>query len=133
MMPELSGSGELRLYRATSFPMHWELHATLVQRALIDAVILQHDGRFWILATPDYGCDRLAIYYSSTLKGPYTEHPLGTFAALRNGGRPVPAVLMPAGELGPGPHLFVRFAMVCASGVYGLTVRRAHGGWEGGL
>ncbi len=51
MVPEGSKSGSLRLYRAVTFPVKWEFESVLVQQPLIDASIVQHDGRWWMFAS----------------------------------------------------------------------------------
>ena len=41
MLPEASGSGGLRLYRAEEFPLVWKLDRLLLDKPLIDASLLE--------------------------------------------------------------------------------------------
>ena len=41
MLPEASGSGGLRLYRAEEFPMVWKLDRLLLDKPLIDASLVE--------------------------------------------------------------------------------------------
>lgn len=51
MLPEGSGSGGLRLYRAVEYPLRWELTQEIIKRPLIDASILEWKGRWYIFAS----------------------------------------------------------------------------------
>ena len=51
MMPEGSGSGSLRLYRAVEYPLKWELVQEMVNKPLIDASIVEWQGRWYLLAS----------------------------------------------------------------------------------
>lgn len=51
MMPEGSGSGRLTLYRATQFPLAWEEERVLVPRPLVDASLVEWQGRWYLLAS----------------------------------------------------------------------------------
>nr|XP_010925017.1 glucosamine inositolphosphorylceramide transferase 1 [Elaeis guineensis] len=99
LMPEGSKNGELRLYRATRFPLEWRLEKVLIRKPLVDASLFQYEGYYWLLASDfsQSGTEKngeLKIWYSGSPLGPWKQHrrnpiyrgdrSLGT----RNGGRP---------------------------------------------
>jgi hypothetical protein len=51
MLPEASASGQLRLYRAKSFPLEWELDRVLLERPLVDASLVEFGGKWWMFAS----------------------------------------------------------------------------------
>ena len=51
MLPEGSGSGRLTLYRATRFPLVWEEERVLEPRPLVDASLVEWQGRWYLLAS----------------------------------------------------------------------------------
>lgn len=54
MCPETAEAREVRLYRCTDFPCSWTLHAVLMRNiAAVDASILYHGGRWWMLVNVD--------------------------------------------------------------------------------
>ncbi|XP_044508022.1 glucosamine inositolphosphorylceramide transferase 1-like [Mangifera indica] len=99
MMPESSKKGELRLYRATDFPLQWTLERVIINKPLVDPVLVNHDGMYWLFASDHsgFGTNRngqLELWYSSTPLGPWKSHKKNpiyngekNFGA-RNGGRP---------------------------------------------
>ena len=79
MLPEGGAGGELVLYRATDFPGGWVPDCVLVPgRELYDATLLEHGGRFWLLAAERDGrgssADTMVAFHAPTLKGPWTPH-----------------------------------------------------------
>lgn len=97
MVPETSAAGTIELYRATAFPHRWTREAVLVEGVQAsDATLVQHDGRWWMLATVRHGgsfSDTLTAWSAERLTGPWTPHPRGTLlvdiASARPGGRMV--------------------------------------------
>lgn len=99
MMPEGSKNGELRLYRATRFPLEWTLEKVLIRKPLVDASLFQYEGYYWLFAS-DFsrsGTEKngeLEIWYSSTPLGPWKQHRRNPIyrgdrsLVTRNGGRP---------------------------------------------
>ena len=99
MMPESSRKGEVRLYRAVNFPLKWELDRVMLKKPLVDSVIINHNGMYWLLGSDHSGLGtkrngHLAIWYSSSPLGPWRPHKRNpiynvdkSFGA-RNGGRP---------------------------------------------
>ena len=98
-MPEGNKKGDLRLYRATNFPLQWKLEKILIRKPLIDAVLFKHQDNFWIFASDftRFGVEKnaeLEIWYSDSPLGPFKQHrrnPIyrsGKSLGARNGGRP---------------------------------------------
>ncbi|CAM6083117.1 unnamed protein product [Calypogeia fissa] len=98
MMPEGSKKGDLRLYRATNFPLEWTLEKVLIKKPLVDASMVEYDGLFWIFGSDftRFGVHKngeLEIWYANTPLGPWKQHKKNPvrdvpkhFGA-RNGGR----------------------------------------------
>lgn len=99
MMPESSRKGELRLYKAIEFPLRWTLDKVLIKKPLVDALIIQYDGKYWLFGSDHSGFGsvkngQLEIWHSSSPLGPWKPHKKNpiynvdkSFGA-RNGGRP---------------------------------------------
>ncbi|KAL5683479.1 hypothetical protein ACJX0J_009864, partial [Zea mays] len=51
MMPESSKKGNLKLYRAVDFPLKWELEKVLLERPLVDSVIIHSKGSYWLIGS----------------------------------------------------------------------------------
>ncbi len=76
MIPESHASNSVRLYRATSFPFQWTLEKKLLDGVdLVDNMITFRNGLWWLFSSPPTN-DSLRLFYSPTLTGTYTEHPL---------------------------------------------------------
>jgi hypothetical protein len=78
MIPESGEAQEVRLYRATAFPVRWSLVATLLGgRYVVDASLFHHGGRWWILAdtSDEARHDTLRLFYADDVFGPWREHP----------------------------------------------------------
>lgn len=99
MMPEGSQRGDLRLYRATKFPLEWTLEKVLIRRPLVDVSMVQYEGYHWLFASDfsRFGSKKnaeLEIWYSNSLSGPWKQHKrnpvLNSNRSLgaRNAGRP---------------------------------------------
>lgn len=98
-MPESSEKGELRMYRALDFPLQWTLETIIMERALLDSLIFNYEGRFWLFTSDHSGFGtkkngQAEIWYSSSPLGPWKPHKKNpiynidkSFGA-RNGGRP---------------------------------------------
>jgi len=79
MVPESCTTETIDLYRAAPFPDRWVKEATLVSGlAASDATLLEHGGRWWMLATvrDDGGAysDTLCIWSSPEISGPWKPH-----------------------------------------------------------
>lgn len=99
MMPESSQKGELRLYRAISFPLQWKLEKILIKKPLVDSFLIKHGNKYWIFGSDhsSFGAiknGRLEIWYSDSPLGPWKPHKknpihnIGKSSGARNGGRP---------------------------------------------
>jgi len=98
MIPEGSKSGQLRLYRAQSFPTKWILDQVLIEEPIIDASLVKWGGKWWMFASnrnvkTSKGCRELEIWYSDSLKGTWKPHPMNPVKqrvqGARCAGRPV--------------------------------------------
>jgi hypothetical protein len=93
MIPESSAAGNVRLYRATNFPTEWTFEKTLVSKPLVDATLHQHDGRWWMFATPCRSWGDLHLFSADELtSSEWVEHPqspivTGSARFARPGGR----------------------------------------------
>lgn len=100
MMPENSEKGEVRLYRAVDFPLQWKLEKVILNKPLIDAVIIHHNARYWLIGsdhTSSFGAKKnghLEIWYADSPLGPWKPHKKNPIynthksVGARNGGRP---------------------------------------------
>ncbi|XP_073016470.1 glucosamine inositolphosphorylceramide transferase 1-like [Primulina eburnea] len=99
MMPEGSAKGELRLYRATNFPLSWTLVKVIMKKPLVDAFIIPYEGKFWLFGSDHSGIGtkkngQLEIWYSNSPLGPWKPHKKNPIyntdktMGARNGGRP---------------------------------------------
>ncbi|KAF6150414.1 hypothetical protein GIB67_034113 [Kingdonia uniflora] len=99
MMPESGQKGEVRLYRAVSFPMQWTLDKVILKKPLVDSFILNHDGTYWLFGSDHSGFGikkngQLEIWYSNSPLGPWKPHKQNPIyntdrsLGARNGGRP---------------------------------------------
>ncbi|THF94174.1 glucosamine inositolphosphorylceramide transferase 1 isoform X1 [Camellia sinensis] len=99
MMPEGSATGDLRLYRAVNFPLKWTLEKIIMKKPLVDAFIINRDGKFWLFGSDHSGIGtkkngQLEIWYSSSPFGPWKAHKNNPIyntdksMGARNGGRP---------------------------------------------
>ena len=76
-IPESSESGELALYKATCLPYEWEKTATLIEEfSGLDATIFEFDNYWWLTCTSagKGRNDKLLIWYSDELRGPWIPH-----------------------------------------------------------
>ncbi|KAF9597045.1 hypothetical protein IFM89_015236 [Coptis chinensis] len=98
MMPESSAKGELRLYRAVKFPLQWTLDKVIMKKPLVDSVILNHNGNYWLFGSDHSGFGtkkngQLEIWYSNSPLGPWKPHKKNPIhntdksSGARNGGR----------------------------------------------
>ena len=79
MIPESSQNGTVELYRATAFPGGWVKEATLLTDITAsDATIVEHGGKWWMLATVRDGggafSDALHLWSAPDFRGPWSAH-----------------------------------------------------------
>ena len=98
LMPETIGAGRLEMWRATDFPLGWELAATAFEgRPPADAVLAQVAGDWWLFANfcedgfGDYGSELHIFRVDGPLLREIEPHPLNPVvidaATARGGGR----------------------------------------------
>jgi hypothetical protein len=121
MMPEGSESGSLRLYRAVDYPLRWELEKDLIKKPLVDASLVEWQGRWYLFASdPSRRGHKknaeLQIFHSETPLGPWTQHYLNPVMS----GDPRSGARM-AGRLLKHNNRLYRFGQDC-SGTYGKNV-----------
>jgi hypothetical protein len=119
MVPEGSGGGAARLYRADPFPDRWVRAKDLLEGpVLLDNSIFEWDGRWWMFAetSPSGKHDTLRLFHARDLRGPWTEHPRSPIVAGD------PRISRPAGRVIALQDRLVRLAQDCSS-VYGESVR----------
>jgi hypothetical protein len=123
MVPESSAAGEVRLYRADPFPSRWVFEAVLVRGpVLLDTTVFRHEDRWWMLTATTAASDTLALFHSTSLTGPWTEHRQSPVV------RGDPHRARPAGRVIALGGRLVRFAQDCApryaTGVRALEITR---------
>jgi hypothetical protein len=79
MIPETGANRTLELYRATEFPLKWELVKVLMKDGVYsDATPLFHQERWWLFVTVDVTGnatqDELSIFHSDAITGPWIPH-----------------------------------------------------------
>ncbi|HID97224.1 MAG TPA: hypothetical protein EYP57_03415 [Thermodesulfobacteriaceae bacterium] len=76
MIPESTAAGELRLYKATRFPVNWTFVSSLLKGHHADPSIFRFGNKWWLFAeTSGPPFDTLCLYYSENLLGPWKSHP----------------------------------------------------------
>ncbi|GAB3472403.1 hypothetical protein GCM10027321_45390 [Massilia terrae] len=82
MCPEASESRQIRVYKATAFPLQWELCSIAMRDiSAADSMFFEHGGRWWLLTSLDRAglkdhCSELCLFSaSSPLDTTWTPHP----------------------------------------------------------
>ena len=89
MLPEMNSSGEMRIYKATDFPMHWEIFAKpFVGRSYSDPMIYRKDGVWYLWFHTFLEGDDLRLFVSNDLDGVWREHPCSPIRTAGNDTRP---------------------------------------------
>jgi hypothetical protein len=104
MIPETKGNRTVELYRATNFPTEWTLDTTLLSDIYaVDATIHKQDGKYWMFVGISNGrysnCDELGLFFSDTLRGPWTPHPKNPVISDVRRARPAGAFFHDQGRL----------------------------------
>ncbi|KAL4447827.1 hypothetical protein ABPG75_005046 [Micractinium tetrahymenae] len=93
LLPEGHASGSLRLYVAEAFPLRWRFHSALLPRPMIDASMVQWQGRWYLFASDVRTPFDLELFVANSPLGPWQPHPLspvqrhGRAAGARMAGR----------------------------------------------
>ncbi|MDG4883113.1 glycosyl hydrolase family 43 [Mesorhizobium sp. WSM4884] len=103
MLPEAYQSGRLTLYKATEFPKAWQPVAVLLDEPAVDATILRHQQRWWMLYAlhgPD-GQDTRELHaaFADSLTGPWRKHPQNPVRTGRASSRPAGSAFEHEGQL----------------------------------
>lgn len=100
MLPEMDASGEMRIYRATDFPMHWEVYAKpFTGQSYADPMIYRKDGIYYLWFNTARDGDDLRLYYSDRLNADWTEHPASPIRRAGDDTRPAGRISELNGEL----------------------------------
>jgi hypothetical protein len=113
MIPESSEKGEVRLYRADSFPSGWRFERTLLTGRYSDSVVWESDGEWYMLTSPRM--ETACLFHAPEPIGPWTEHPSSPVVDgdLRSA--------RPAGPMIASDRGWIRLAQDC-EGTYGRAV-----------
>ena len=77
VVPESAASGKVELYELSSDGERLERVCTLLEEAVFDPTVFQHEGRWWLFGTvPPLSNVTLHAWYSDRLEGPWTPHAL---------------------------------------------------------
>ncbi len=122
LLPETKNNRTIQLYRATDFPRGWQLaHVLLRDVSAADSTLLYHHGKFWLFTSglgtedPWFDGDReLSLFFSDSLSGPWTAHPLNPVVSDVRGSRCAGQLFFRDGQL-------IRPAQDCSQ-VYGFAV-----------
>lgn len=92
MMPESKSQRRVDLYRAVDFPMRWEKVGPLIHGRVMDASLVEHEGRFWLFA--GWHSYWMRLFYANSPLGPWKAHwqPIARLYSKRDvrpGGRPI--------------------------------------------
>ena len=86
MCPEAHGSGQVRVYRCTEFPLQWKLEKIIMEDvSAVDTILFHRGGKWWMLTsidesgTRDY-CSELFLFSSNSPLGtnwiPHRQNPI---------------------------------------------------------
>jgi len=115
MLPETKQAREVRLYKASEFPLHWELEQVLLSNIKrVDPSIIRHENRWYLFASRKR---KLDLFVSDSLTGVWTKHPRSPVKR-RNHARNAGRILSYGGNL-------YRFAQEQVEG-YGSRVYAYH-------
>jgi hypothetical protein len=119
MVPESLEPRRIDLYRAADFPGRWVFERTLLDNIVaVDPTILFHNGKVWLFASGvrSRHCinEELFLFFSDSLSGHWTSHPLNPIVSDVRRARPAGRILVHEGEI-------IRPAQDC-SGSYGRAV-----------
>lgn len=123
MIPETVAGGRVEIWRATDFPLGWELHATALEGdRFADPVLFRHAGRWWFMASPTHDSigDMSSEIWLFAVDGPDLKrldpHPLNPVVVGSHAGRGAGRVFAQDGRL-------FRVAQDNTGPVYGYGIR----------
>jgi len=93
MIPETSEKRTVELYRATEFPLRWQLEKVIFRDvAAVDTTIFERHGRLWLFTamSPSGGAldDELYLFHADDLGGEWTPHPMNPIVSDARRARP---------------------------------------------
>ena len=78
MTPETSEANACRLYECTEFPLEWTYRGILCERPLVDPMVFEHEGLWWLWGTDSVGggeaTSLLAFWADDPLSGTWSPH-----------------------------------------------------------
>jgi hypothetical protein len=97
MCPETCASDQIRIYKATNFPLEWKLEKIIMQNIrAADSMLFEHEGRWWLFTNidpsriGDNSSELYLFYAESPLSTEWTPHKLNPIyidsTKARNGG-----------------------------------------------
>ena len=100
MVTESLPHGEVRLYRADTFPTSWRFErALLVGAGVTDTSIVRHGDRWWLFAGME-GDAMLSVFHAESLDGPWIPHTRNPIARdARHCARPAGRMVTTGGRL----------------------------------
>jgi hypothetical protein len=119
LIPETHQAGSIRLYKASTFPIHWSFCRTLLNGSyLVDASIFRFENKWWLFTdtSPGMRHDTLRLYYADELTGPWLEHPRSPI--IQGNAH----IARPAGRVSVLQDRIIRYAQDCMP-AYGTQVR----------
>lgn len=131
LIPESNQVKEVRLYRASDFPLKWNFAGTLLRgQRYSDSSVFRHGDRWWMFTATrsrPLNNGRLRLYHAGNPLGPWKEHPESPI--VKNN----PKIARPGGRVLATEDGIVRFAQddypvygkqVWAFGITELTASR---------
>ena len=101
-LPEVSGAGSQLILRMGHSPTDWSRHtATFPPEPLLDATLVEHDERWWLLAgvAGRRRLGELHAWHARLPLGPWTPHPLNPIKTDIGSARPGGALFRAGGDL----------------------------------
>jgi hypothetical protein len=118
MIPESHQAKEVRLYKASRFPNGWDCVGVLLSgQSFCDSSIVRHGDHWWLFTeTGLHQFDTLRLFYSTSLTGPWREHPRSPIV------QGDPHIARPAGRVLVHDGRIIRYTQDCYPS-YGKKVR----------
>lgn len=148
LLPETSHEGKLVLYRCEKFPYSWKREQVLLGGLnLCDATLFEHQDKVWLFGSVAGeqmdNWTQLHLFYSNSLLGPWTEHPMNPIISDVRCSRPAGRIYRTNGKIiRPGQDCAVSYGHgIRLNEIIILTATqyeeeegkliRAPSGWEG--
>jgi hypothetical protein len=115
LIPETSRNRTIEMYRAVEFPWTWSSATVLLDDVnAVDPTILQQEGKFWLFASGLGGREvtnhELSLFFSDSLNGPWTAHPMNPIVRDVHSARPAGQIFQRDGEwIRPGQDSSVHY------------------------